>query len=221
MIEELYGKLQTIESGWNSEFGEADAEALASLIMKVKHFKMVVIEVGSWKGCSSAVIASVIKTVGGTLWCIDHWQGNTGVRAHEEASHRDILAVFRANMRSLGFFDIVYPIVADSLSASRMMNDNIADIVFIDADHHYQAVKRDIAIWLPKVKKGGIISGHDCEVKYSELSSEGQKQLLDDSDKGTDFEHGLHAGVIRAVWETFKSGFEILPQSSIWYTGAL
>ena len=36
------------------------------------------------------------------------------------------------------------------------------DWVYIDADHSYEAVLKDISLWLPKVKMGGIISGHDC-----------------------------------------------------------
>lgn len=39
--------------------------------------------------------------------------------------------------------------------------DESLDIVFIDADHSYNGVKTDIINWLPKVKKGGIICGHD------------------------------------------------------------
>lgn len=35
------------------------------------------------------------------------------------------------------------------------------DFVFIDADHIYEHVKKDVLAWLPKVKPGGIIAGHD------------------------------------------------------------
>lgn len=35
------------------------------------------------------------------------------------------------------------------------------DFVMIDASHVYEDVSRDIDAWLPKVKKGGVIAGHD------------------------------------------------------------
>jgi len=39
--------------------------------------------------------------------------------------------------------------------------DGSLDIVFIDANHKYDFVKEDIALWYPKVRSGGILSGHD------------------------------------------------------------
>jgi predicted O-methyltransferase YrrM len=40
------------------------------------------------------------------------------------------------------------------------------DIVFIDALHDYEHVKQDIALWWPKVRIGGILSGHDFNHKW-------------------------------------------------------
>lgn len=37
----------------------------------------------------------------------------------------------------------------------------LIDLLFVDGDHHYQAVKQDFADWFPLVKKGGLILFHD------------------------------------------------------------
>lgn len=40
---------------------------------------------------------------------------------------------------------------------------NDFDLVFIDGNHEYTQVKEDILCWLPKVKTGGILAGHDYD----------------------------------------------------------
>ena len=40
------------------------------------------------------------------------------------------------------------------------------DIVFIDGDHSYEAVKADILCWKPLVREGGLLTGHDYSSKY-------------------------------------------------------
>ena len=48
-----------------------------------------------------------------------------------------------------------------SQEAARLFPDNSLDIVFIDGDHSYEGTKKDILLWAPKVKKGGLLCGHD------------------------------------------------------------
>jgi hypothetical protein len=45
--------------------------------------------------------------------------------------------------------------------AATLVPDNHFDFVFIDADHAYASVRQDIIDWLPKVKPGGWLCGHD------------------------------------------------------------
>ena len=39
--------------------------------------------------------------------------------------------------------------------------DGTLDFVYLDAQHHYSAVKEDIEIWFPKIVEGGVLGGHD------------------------------------------------------------
>ena len=48
-----------------------------------------------------------------------------------------------------------------SVEAASLFPDEYFDMVYIDAFHSYEAVTQDIRAWLPKVKIGGILGGHD------------------------------------------------------------
>ncbi|MBM3764565.1 MAG: class I SAM-dependent methyltransferase [Acidobacteria bacterium] len=48
-----------------------------------------------------------------------------------------------------------------SPSAASHFTDGQLDFVYIDAQHHYEAVRDDLAAWWPKIKRGGILGGHD------------------------------------------------------------
>lgn len=52
-------------------------------------------------------------------------------------------------------------IQSGSADAARHFADGSVDFVFLDADHVYPRIYEDIQAWLPKVKPGGIIAGHD------------------------------------------------------------
>lgn len=53
-----------------------------------------------------------------------------------------------------------------SVVAAGLVSDETFDLVFIDADHSYRAVRDDIAAWLPKVTHGGILAGHDYNYEW-------------------------------------------------------
>lgn len=48
-----------------------------------------------------------------------------------------------------------------SEDAAKDIPDNSVDFVYIDGDHSYDFVMLDIIIWGRKVRKGGIVCGHD------------------------------------------------------------
>lgn len=123
------------------------------------------VEVGCWLGKSSAFMASAIKKSRKNikLHCVDIWQlTNDDKDLHRYVgSNIDLYSCFINNMRDVGVLDIITPVKSDSVAASLLYIDNSIDFVFIDANHSYEFVKKDILSWLPKVKSGGYIGGHD------------------------------------------------------------
>lgn len=50
-----------------------------------------------------------------------------------------------------------------SVAMAALVPDGSLDFIFIDADHSREAVLADIAAWVPKVREGGGILGHDID----------------------------------------------------------
>jgi len=112
-----------------------------------------IVEVGSWKGRSTHALLSGCP---GTVWAIDHWLGSKNDDGQIEAKEHDIFKIFKQNV---GYFKNLKIIKAYSLEAAVQFEEKSVDMVFIDGDHSYEEVKKDINTWLPKAKK--LICVHD------------------------------------------------------------
>lgn len=117
----------------------------------------------------------------------------------------------------LRVWDIVHPLVMDSQTASEIFADGILDLVFLDADHRYESVKKDISSWLPKLRDGGILCGHDCEGYYSQYSEEYKKRIEEHLGDDCIPDIPCHPGVIKALHEYFGKNYSIVPNSTIRY----
>lgn len=67
-----------------------------------------------------------------------------------------------------------------SCDAALIIEDNTLDFVYIDAMHHYEAVKEDLALWFPKVKVGGLLCGHDYVDRFDDQRDFGTKRAVDE-----------------------------------------
>ncbi|CAE8609018.1 unnamed protein product, partial [Polarella glacialis] len=70
-----------------------------------------------------------------------------------------------------------------SLSASDLVADGSMDLVFLDARHDYEAVSDDIQAWRPKVRPGGILSGHDFSWMFPTVAMAVYKSTFDAPDR--------------------------------------
>jgi len=158
------------------------------------------LEIGSWIGDSAIVLAKVAQQHGGHLFCVDWWKGNAGTDLADIAVKQDIFSLFWSRICREGLDDIVIPIRSSSDVASKILKKGAFEIVFIDADHRYEAALRDIKQYAPLVsKKSGILCGHDCEGRISDFD----KNFLI-SGKDVDFYESVHCGLVLAVGSTFK-----------------
>jgi len=126
------------------------------------------VEVGSWKGRSAAFMAVEIINSGKDIKvsCVDlfeYYDGNTDLTADKftDSNGMSLYEQFLNNVKPVS--NIISAVKDFSDKAAAKFQDNSIDFCFIDAAHDYAHVKQDVEAWLPKIKKGGIIAGHDYE----------------------------------------------------------
>lgn len=134
-----------------------------------EHRRYKFVEVGSWKGKSTAFMATEIinskKDI--TFYAVDTWNGSEEHRDINNQSYEPLLetdelyGTFIKNTAPV--HSAIFPIRMDSLRASKLFEDDSLDFVMIDAAHDYENVLADIKAWYPKIKKSGIMGGDDLD----------------------------------------------------------
>ena len=109
-------------------------------------------EVGVWTGQTTVHLAKWFSHV----TCVDWFKGSPREKCEKLSTEIDIRKLFETNMADAGVEN--YKLMAmESVLAAEGFADNLFDFIFIDACHDYA----DIQAWLPKVKAGGLLCGHD------------------------------------------------------------
>ena len=117
------------------------------------------VEVGSWKGKSSAFMAVEIANSNKKIdfYCVDTWEGSL-----EHIEYKDLNGLYQTFLDNMKPVEKYYfPLKLKSVDASKKFDNSSLDFVFMDASHEYEDVCNDIDAWMPKVKSGGILAGHD------------------------------------------------------------
>lgn len=83
--------------------------------------------------------------------------------------------------RAAPFCDRAKVMEMPSIEAASLIKDGSLDMVFLDADHSYEGVRDDIAAWLPKVKPGGWIGGHDIDNPAPAYDFSGVRRAVDEA----------------------------------------
>lgn len=200
-------------------FPAPDQRALASLIRQVAHKNCRMAEIGSWLGTGSTQVflKELDAHPGAEFICVDHWRGSPTVVRHKEiVAQYDVMATFLRNVTGAASSAKVTPLRQASNEAAHSIPDGTLDLAFIDADHAYRSIADDIAMWRPKVRKGGILCGHDCEVRV-DAGNRARLAAARDDDAceiaGLPFTH-VHAGVALAVDEAFQGGARLFAEQA-------
>jgi hypothetical protein len=153
------------------------------------------VEVGCYRGkstvCMAVNIANSAKQI--PFYAVDTWEGS---EEHQEGQsfadldvvNKNLYEVFLKNIKRVENY--ITPIREFSIEAAKRFTNNSLAFVYLDASHDYENVKNDIDAWYPKIKKNGMLAGHDWQ----------------------------HPDVVKAVTEfAEKNNLDILTWAGTWY----
>jgi hypothetical protein len=113
-------------------------------------------EIGVWKG----EFAELFCKAGLSMIAVDPWIGYPEYIDHRR--HGKIAGAYQIAVERLAPFECKI-IRKFSVEAAKDVQDDSLDFVYIDGNHSLLDVVQDLTIWTPKVRAGGIISGHDYD----------------------------------------------------------
>ena len=120
-----------------------------------------VAEVGVWRGEFSREILDLCCPE--KLYLIDCWQTQDPevYNDHKNIKQQEFDVVCEQVTKEFTRFPGVEVLRKFSHEAAPMFEDEYFDWVYIDGNHSYEAVREDLNLWWPKIKRGGHLSGHD------------------------------------------------------------
>ena len=123
-----------------------------------------VVEIGVFRGFFSEGILKGHSSV--SLIGVDPYFGSDGTFPPEHADAEGDSVYEEALDRYKGFENRAKLLRSTSYEASLLIPDGSVEMVFIDGCHELDCITEDLDIWIPKVRSGGIVMGHDYSEKW-------------------------------------------------------
>jgi predicted O-methyltransferase YrrM len=175
-----------------------------------------ILEIGSWVGASALSFAQGLKIHNdgkGTITCVDAWKPFFNRETHKDnvylsmemaLSTETAYQIFTHNIGTIPESITAQHLRGKTDAILPLLRPNTFDIIFIDADHSYTPVRKDILNSMALVKDGGIICGDDLNLQLSQVDKENTvKNAEADFIKDPLTNRNYHPGVTLAVAEIF------------------
>ena len=133
---------------------QAAQEGLKDLINEIPN-KGTMIEIGTFTGESTVIFGDHFAKVIGIDPMLPNYDPNDIASSFD---FNEVLDMFNDRTKDYKNISLVQKTSDDAVNDFK---DESFDFIYIDGIHKYENVKQDIINYLPKVKKGGVIGGHD------------------------------------------------------------
>jgi len=126
---------------------------------------VMILEIGSWMGCSSIPLAEIVREQGGRLYCCDRWDSGIEPDLRWISGWKDIFRAFWKRMGKHGLKKWVIPLHGLSQDILPLLKSKSFDYIYIDGNHTYNGVMFDIIEAKRLIKSNGVIAGHDYYIR--------------------------------------------------------
>ncbi len=140
-----------------------------------------ILEIGAYAGGSAIVWAKALKQfniASGKVISVDPWDSYLNPNANRHMHFRimnrnlgngNVLKLFVRNLKAAGIADICFQMRGRSEDILPMLSTKKFDVIYIDANHHVDAITKDLQVALPLLKDSGLMCGPALEMQMDEL----------------------------------------------------
>lgn len=140
------------------------------------------VEVGTAEGNNISNILDLLPEYKLEVWCVDPYEYYDEYKDDPKAKPSIIQWRHETARDTIFELDNVHHVRKYSEDAAPLFERRSIDMAFLDGNHTYEYVKQDINIWWPKVRAGGLLSGHDYKRKPWIGVIPAVNEFLDESD---------------------------------------
>ena len=182
---EKYEHMHTFWSAYKAShpIGQGIFDTRVDMIQNIVPHDVTIVEIGVFKG---EFAETLLKRNPLQLYLVDIWEKGPVHSGDQDGNNvqvydgQGLVDIVRKRFALCPNITICHSRSDDFLSA---IPDNSIDVIYIDGDHSYEGCKSDLENALPKMRKGGIIMGHDYEmnmVKATRMWEFGVKRAVDE-----------------------------------------
>jgi len=127
----------------------------STYLYRLARRKGFLVELGCWMGRTTAIMLQAAAIFGAELTTVDVFTRtpHKGKRATPK--------LWRSNLKDVGLTPPKLLAMTTDEAALVYPKDQKISLLFIDAGHGREQVRRDLANWTPRVKIGGVVALHD------------------------------------------------------------
>lgn len=144
------------------ELTKLDEDLLIQIAIKASKISSIAVDIGTFFGRSAIILSKYISTV----YTIDVFEDIDLIEMETSKLHynehiKKYPRTYQEIKDNLSEYQNIHVIKGNSSDKADIINDDSISLLFFDAEHTFEGLKKDFISWYPKLKKEGYLIVHD------------------------------------------------------------